>query len=385
MNTKHFNYQKITIQLTCAIVFLFPQTGFSHSDYGYDAQYGNVSVSITTGFHYEEIRKAFILGMYAEKLSEEMNFDHKIVISYKHCYVEPDFQSNYYLSVGKGEYTWDTGSSVYDQQSRKSSPYIITGELSAEEGLVLSIFAYKISIPQVLNIIEYGIKNYEGIRHQQVEYNNQKQLYSTYTLKSINREKIITISYNPQSQTILDVLNERFYRPETYWDKKETFDSERIDYYCQFGQFFIYGHKIIRYSPPVEIEDTVLAVLDNIYWLDRPRYNNAVIFDSDSSFFYANWLPNKAPYISKKQIINKAPFKRYYPGKIESVGTDKIFISYTYSGNWEATDSCGVPHRYFGPKTQTSYFSSGLDTLIVDFDQFVNDALKQEKQTRPEH
>lgn len=92
------------MKVSIVFILLFMHlTGFAHSDYIYSKKYGNVSVSITTGYAYEEINKAYMLGMYAEKLARELNFKDAVVVNYWHWYTTPSVASGYFLSVGKGE------------------------------------------------------------------------------------------------------------------------------------------------------------------------------------------------------------------------------------------------------------------------------------------
>jgi hypothetical protein len=66
-------------------------TTFAHKDFWKVADFGNVKVRVKTGFQYEEINKAFIIGQLAEKLSKDLNYADTIFLDFNHlpCYQEP--------------------------------------------------------------------------------------------------------------------------------------------------------------------------------------------------------------------------------------------------------------------------------------------------------
>ncbi|MNE64705.1 hypothetical protein D3C80_1601290 [compost metagenome] len=96
--------------------------------------------------------------------------------------------------------------------------------------------------------------------------------------------------------------------------------------------------------------DTTLASVDNVYDLKRFGGSSAILFDSDSSFFFISQY-NK-PAVSKRQVINNT-YSNYRPFKIENLEGDKLSIYFSY-----------YTKEGFQPKERTLVYLTKTDELI---------------------
>jgi hypothetical protein len=71
--------------------------------------FGNVKVRIKTGFHYEEIKKSWIIGELAYRSCQKLIYSKPVFIDFTHPYVG-DYEPDYFLSFDNGSVveTWDS-------------------------------------------------------------------------------------------------------------------------------------------------------------------------------------------------------------------------------------------------------------------------------------
>lgn len=68
------------ISLVVILTSFSPKNNYNystHQDFQIIKDYGNIKTRITTGFHYEEIKKIEFIGYYAQILAEKLNYKKK--------------------------------------------------------------------------------------------------------------------------------------------------------------------------------------------------------------------------------------------------------------------------------------------------------------------
>jgi hypothetical protein len=306
-------------------------TAFAHQDFWTFADYGNVKVRVKTGFDYEEINKAFIIGQLAEKLSKELNYSNPIFLDFNHHYTG-DCNPTYFISYDKGkiEYTWESASK---EKNYLKSNSIVVRQVSKQFNVI-----------STLRLLEYSIKNISSIKssQKQIEYN---QNYCQWIINSIDATLIKEQLQKASSALLNNIVKLRIERP----DKNFKYG---ISYFWQDNKFHIF---LRDYNKP----DTTLASIENIYDLKKLGGSSAMVFDTDSSFFYV--CQYNRPIVSQRQVINNTN-DYYRPFKIENVGGDKFSIYFYYY-----TNEVGLQ-----PKERTLIYLTEKDELIQDLDKLID-------------
>ncbi|MEO8150851.1 MAG: hypothetical protein ABI723_24675 [Bacteroidia bacterium] len=302
-------------------------TSFAHQDFWVKKNYGNIEVRVKTGFEYEEINKAFIIGQLAEKLAKDLNYSNQIFLDFNHHYTancDPD----YFISYDKGgiQYIW---------RDDKKKNFL------KENAIVVRQVSRIFDVLSTLKLLEYAIKNVSSIKtsQKQIEY---KLNYCQWKINSIDTTFIKEQLSKPNSESLKQVIKLKIERP----DKDFKYG---ISYYWQDNKFHLFlrgDHKA----------DTTLINLNNIYDIKKFGNSSAIVFDTDSSFFYI-YQYNK-PIVSKRQIILST--NGYYePFKMESISEDEISIYFWYYIKEQS-------------KERTLIYLTKKDELIEDLDKLID-------------
>jgi len=192
--------------------------------------------------------------------------------------------------------------------------------------------------------LEYSIKNIYSIKtsQKQIEYN---QNYCQWKINSIDTVLIKEQLKKTNSGLLTKTIKLRIERP----DKDFKYG---ISYYWQDNKF----HLFIR---DYNKSDTTLASIDNIYDIKKFGSSSALVYDSDSSFFYISQY--NRPMVSKRQVINNT-YDYYRPFKIENIGGDKLSIYFSYYTKEEGLQ----------PKERTLIYLTEKDELIQDLDKLID-------------
>jgi hypothetical protein len=102
--------------------------------------------------------------------------------------------------------------------------------------------------------------------------------------------------------------------------KKENIDTiySRLSYFYQDNKFNVY------YLAENKVEKSIIG-LDNIYDFKKINNSSALVFDTDSSFYYINF--NKS-FISKKHFISSMT-NFYRPVYLETSDENNILIHFS--------------------------------------------------------
>ncbi|WP_312313922.1 hypothetical protein [Empedobacter brevis] len=286
------------MKIKLTILFLIiGQFLFAHQDFYITKDYGNVKIRVKTGFKYEEINKAFIIGQLAEKLAEEMNYKEQIFLDFTHYYLGDTIFSDYFISFDKG---------LINDNNKQNETVL------KEDAIVIRNISNQFNVNNTLKLIEYSIKNLKFIKSKQKKI-SYKNGYYNWELISLEEDKIKKVINNKQlSKNIRKVYSSKIYRPNP--DFKFGFT-----YYWQEGKYVIVKKN-------VEGKEESLIELDNIYDF-RFIGSCTFIFPTKNEFLTINEPYNKG---YKKMISDpltiKDGEKNYKPYKIEFIGGNKYSI-----------------------------------------------------------
>ncbi|MCL2131382.1 MAG: hypothetical protein FWH36_02835 [Lentimicrobiaceae bacterium] len=245
--------------------------------------YGNVTVISTSSEDNEEYNKAEILGKLAELLSIHLKYTEPIVINIEtHQYADncfPDFLISYGKSVSKYQKKSKNSCTTANvQYIRGMSKY---RKKSKNNAIVIRHTSGQLQILSALKLVEYAILNRKNIKSTQKYIRYEKKYCFENKVKSINPLAIEEILNTPNSDLLNFILKAKIDMPE----------QQGISYYWKNNRYYVLWKS-----------DTVLFNVENIYDIRRFEDSSAVIFDSDSSFYYVDY-----PKISKRQVVEN-PF-----------------------------------------------------------------------------
>ena len=313
---------------------------FASTDIFKSNNFGNVGTTINLGISLEEFNKVSIFGQLAEKLSKELNYIDLVYLDFKQHF-RAFWTPAFFISYENVEY-WNADSSKWLKK----------------DGIVIRQIARQFNAQTTLKLLEHAILNLESIKSSQEEivFND---MYRDLKINTIDTLVIKNTLNNPNSDVLNKVLKQRIDRPETDF-------RDGISYYWQDNRYYIFHHDFFA-----EEKENVIYELENIFDFKRFGIYNAVIFDTDSSFYYADhfgiaifgepWNRNKK--ISERQIIENISDSRRF--EVEIFGK-KVFISFSYIARW-------IENRYSmaGHKYRTLVYFPKENILIQDLDKLI--------------
>jgi hypothetical protein len=288
---------KYRFHILISILILTFGKVYAHRDFWVVNNFGNVKVRVETGYDYEEINKAFIIGKLAEELSTQLNFSDSIFLDFNHYYVD-DCNPDYFISFDKGRID-DLSNNL------KEKDYLNTNSI------VIRQVSKTFDIQATLKLLEYSIKNIEKLKTTQKKIKYKKN-YCNWKIKTIDTTTINKQLKFGNSEVMMKILSKRIDRPE-----KDLVSG--ISYYWQNNQF----HVIWKED---EKSDVILMSLKNIYQFSRPSNNlNAFIFNSDSSFYFID----SSKIVSRLHTISGIK-NCFAPYELGYIGGDKYSICFRY-------------------------------------------------------
>lgn len=226
--------------------FILFNNAYAHKNITITQSFGNVEVIFLTGFYYEEINKALMIGQYAEKLSKAMNFDNQITLFFKHN-IE-DYEEPYYI--------------LNNSETKK----IIPGEI------FLDMKDREFNVLDILNLIEYSIANRNNIN-------------------DLNALFLIEQNKNKKSKRIQTVVENKIYRP-TIVNELNTLNNG-VSYFYKNDNFHVFRKE--------NGKEKILFNFQNIYQIAQIDEFSLLIFDTKKSFYYFSKIKQKN--FSKKHEI----------------------------------------------------------------------------------
>jgi hypothetical protein len=305
---------------------------YAHQDFWMTNTFGKVKVRIKTGFDYEEINKAWIIGELANKLAKNLEYRDTIFLDFNHNYTE-DCLPDYFISFDDGsiKQTWSGAETVYFLKNK---------------ALVIREVSRKFNAATTLRLLEYAILNLSSIKSSQKPLTYNKN-YCQWLINTIDISLTRQIATKKPSATIIQVLSNRIYK-----SKKADKTFYNISYYFQNGLYHICYNDY-------KVKDSVLLITDNIYQFKVISFNEAIVFNTDSTFYFIQGVNN--PHASKMWTIqNKNDF--YRPYEIAKVGSYTVTFSF-----WYYSKEAGMQ-----PKERTLLYRSDKEELFQDLDKILD-------------
>lgn len=318
-------------KLLLLLFLLSASNVFAHQDFWMIKTFGKVKVRIKTGFHYEEINKAWIIGELTNKLANAHKYKDTIFLDFNHSYTG-DVTPDYFISYDDGsiKQTWSGAETLYFLKSK---------------GLVVREVARRFDASSTLKLVEYAITHLADIKKEQkpLEYNKN---YCQWLINSIDTSKTRQIVMGIQSNLVSEVMNNKIYRP------KNENELNSISYFFRNNKYHVFYNDN-------KVKDSVLLVVDNIYQFETISFNEAIVLDTDNTFYYLKGA-NK-PHASKRWTI-KNKFDFYRPYEITRVGANKVAFSFWYYSKEEGRQ----------PKERTLVYRSDKNEVVQDIDKLLD-------------
>ena len=289
------------VKISILVFAINVNIGCIFANWIYISYFGNVTTLIITDIGHEEVNKMDILGQLAKKLAEKLNYSAPISIFFDHTFGE-EFNHNHTFFLS---YEINRRRSLLRRRSNNTIRIQQVGK--------------QLQIPEILKLLEYAILNSEEIKLMQTEIEYYR-FFRNRTINTIDTLAIRSILNAPNSSLLSDVLRTRIDRPE-----KDSLYG--LSYFWQNNRFYVF-HKC--HNDNVD-RRTVLFDVDNIYQFARVGQRSALIFDTDSSFFFVQRsnmgylieigqpLQFLEPKISKKHIIENMN-RSFEPFTVTDIG-----------------------------------------------------------------
>jgi len=289
--------------------------------------FGNVKVRYNTIFENDEIiNKVALWGELAEKLSIALNYSAPVFLDFGYYNCNPDLVTAY--DRVDNEYLWGTNtkSLIWDDNKNKVLFREVGNFLESEAIVIRQVESNQ---PQTtLKLLEYAILNLNHIKltQKKIQYNTR---YCSNELNSIDTLEIEKILKTPNSDLINNILNQKLYRPEKDF-------MYGISYYWQNNEYYIFQKNSYNYAG----HESVVASIKNVYKVWKIGDSSALIFDTDSSFYYVETgravytvgdsiVRQSDAHLSERQVIeNKGNYRIF---KVEYIDDKKLAIYLTYN------------------------------------------------------
>lgn len=328
------------MELTKYILFLLLThsiTVSAHQNFHRVKTFGNVKVRFTTGFEYEEINKAWIIGELSYKLAKHLKYKDSIFLDFVHYYIEycnPD----YFVSFDNGAIR-----QAYDGAEK---PY----PLLKKEGIVIREVNRKFQVASTLQLVEYAINNIISVKALQrpLEY---KKNYREWLIHSIDTTFTKQIVSQTPSKIVVDILASRIYRPGS--DKNDCYG---VSYYFQNNKFHVFYNECHQFEVT---KDSVLVSVDDIFQFETMFSYDALVFDTDSTFYFA--MRKWSPPLKSFTIENKS-IDFYEPYYIQKISSNNVTINFDYY----------IKGKEVRVKNRTSIYRIDKKELIQDLDEILD-------------
>ncbi|MBL4774192.1 MAG: hypothetical protein JKX98_11615 [Alcanivoracaceae bacterium] len=117
---------KFFIFLSLLILLTLSHSVIVHQDFCTVKDYSNVKISITSGYNYEEIQKAELIGQLAKKISKKLNYSKQLFLDFDHAYTSY-CEPNFIIAFDKGEVAINLGKYKSSKIFLKSNELLLDG------------------------------------------------------------------------------------------------------------------------------------------------------------------------------------------------------------------------------------------------------------------
>jgi hypothetical protein len=297
--------------LIVSLLSLISAISRAHSDMGMLYETGIVKYSVMYGYSAHEVRnKARIIAQLTDSLLRQLNYKDTINLSFRHLYIH--------------------------QEGRKIHAYNMQ---YWQKRLFIHVESERYDMQQILQLVEYGIKNEKEIMKNQQdttirlgyhEFNTDtgKEEEVTRTIPHLRTQIIDSVLQQPVSSIITHVMTAKINKPLDEGER-ELYDGS-ISYYMQNGKFFVF-HRFRDYQNNMT-SDTIIKVFDHInqFAISGTR---ALVFDTDTSFYFIGRFNENI--LSQRHLIPNLkytyrPFEvKFLQGKLISIAPFSGMEGYT--------------------------------------------------------
>lgn len=327
--------RKVIIALSILLVTNFAVQ--SHSDMGKYYIYGKVNSMISWGLsEHEERNKAVMICMLADSLLEVHHFKSRINLGFTHTYLEKSSE-DFSLSLVS-----------YDKEP---------------PSIKVALKSYRYDVEKLLKLLEFAILNVKELKNREdnrdtLIVGDFKEIITnkgafvkrkSYRITKMSNFFVDSVLKIPTSIDVKNVLSRKVYRPTD----NETPGYYSISYYLQNDQYFIY-HQVIMNGKTYNLD---VMRLENIYqFVPNYSYSRAMVFDTDSSFYFLNFFNAKS--ISTRQILPTIKMK-YYPYNVTFPSPTIVSFS-----RKDLINNRGIVDRNFIYRIEDDYLVSDIDNVI---------------------
>ena len=347
-------------KLATIILTILPLIIWAHQDTYYTFEYDNVTVRFKTGFFFEEINNAKIIGKYAALLCDSMDYDKPILLDFIHDYGNSYQGKTFcFLNFGSEEYnlvSYYMQDSVEDIKNVVKEIYTVP-RIDRQKKIVIRQFGFHFDVTHTLNLIYYAIINKSEV----------KKLSRTDTLSSYLRNMYYRLETLPSSLTdsiksptvpfVQSILQTQIYR-----------EVDSVDRHCLYFSYFSKNGKLFIFAG-IHDKQIILDTLDQVYSFNpRELFPQILfVFKTPNEFrkyelpmFFTDYEVKR----SKRHKIPIDPYEYIVNINIEWLGDDIYIINYN--------------HTIISPFIRFPYLSND-DVLIEDFESYINSYRKEKK------
>lgn len=349
---------------------------WAHQDRYFNYKYDNVTVRFKTGFFFEEINNAKIIGQYAALLSDSLGYDKAILLDFIHDYGHSYKGKTYsFLNIGSEEYEvvshyvlkYDSlvnenvyqmvpSDSVESFKNVSKEVYTVPG-VNKKKSIVIRQFGFHFDIRETLNLLSYAITNQTDVReNSRLDTLSSYLRNMYYSFESVPSCKIDSIK-SPKLKIVESVLNTKVYC------EVDSIDHNRLyySYFYQNGKYLIFAS--------IHDKEILLDTLDRVYSLNPWKYMPEVLFAFETpnqmrSYSLITYMDYEVKRSIKHQI-EIDPYEYLRNINIDWLGDDIYLIDYSNGFGWT-------------PLKRLIYLKND-DVIIDDFENYINSYRKEKK------
>lgn len=359
------------------ILTFIPLTIWAHQDRFFTYEYANVTVRFKTGFFFEEINNAKIIGQYAAYLSDSLGYEKPVLLDFIHDYghsYEGEMFS--FLNIGSEEYKmvsyyeliYDSlmDGNVYRMVSYHDSIEAIKDikkevytmpRINKKKTIVIRQFGFHFDIIETMNLLHYAITNGDGVRQ-----NTRRDTLPSYLRNMYYSFESIPSVMVDSIKLCNTTLVERVLKTKVY-NEVDSFDHNQLNYsyYSQNGKFYIFAKP--------DNNKTVIDTLKQIYSFNPREFlfeKMLFVFETPNQMrvYNASSLTGDQFKRSKKHLVNIDPYVYVKSINIEWLGGDIYLVDYS--------------NGFVSLSVKKLLYLRNDDVLIEGFEEYI-DSYRKEK------
>ncbi|WP_066633001.1 hypothetical protein [Labilibacter marinus] len=343
---------------------------YAHTDKHFTYKFDKVTVRFKTGFMFEEINNARIIGEYASLLCNHLNYNEPVFLDFIHDYGNSYKGHNFsFMNIGKGSYRSKSYfTSVHDSTLNadvyQMVPYSMLNELDQNninkeiysieptdslEKIVIRQFGFHFEVNNTLNLLHYAISNLNEV----VNSAKQDSLCSYlpnmyYEFNTISKLKIDSIKAL-KIKDVEQVMQQKVYAKEG----SVTTSQLSYSYFAKNNTYFIFAAH--------QENEVVLDTLSQIYSINLITDNLQTLFVFETPYSFKSYEEVGFDNEFKKSKLHKLPIER-----------DEAIVFYNV--NWILDDIyfINLIDSFTMSPSKIYPYLLNEDILIPDFENYIN-------------